>query len=284
MSMPYLHGDISREDADELLMRGGPSNGRFLLRTRPGKDGESEYILGVVFRDRPTHHLVSLGDDGKLMVNKRKYGNHTEIPKLLTYLSGPMVSGWPVQLTKGVATNGSLVAPNAVEVPPTPAAVVAAEPAPSVGAKEEEEEEEEDGPATPIATDQPRVALSPQTMRAEQEAQEARARANKAAENMAARRTELEALGSIHRQHNRAPLSPTSVVSAHTSFHSENSGPGEGSTMMRLNKSMAKVVIKLGARVSTLEAKVDQLTATLTQVLTSLDALARRTGNEASRV
>ena len=56
---------------------------------------------------------------------------------------------------------------------------------------------------------------------------------------------ELQALGQAQRNNANQYL-----VAGNTSE------TGEDSTLMRLNKSMAKVIIKLGARVTTLEAKV----------------------------
>lgn len=51
------------------------ADGRFLIRVRPEK--ENEYVLGVLFRGRPTHHLITPDTNGVLLVNRKQYGNCT---------------------------------------------------------------------------------------------------------------------------------------------------------------------------------------------------------------
>eukprot|EP00045_Choanoeca_perplexa_P022005 m.8098 g.8098 ORF g.8098 m.8098 type:complete len:66 (+) comp9035_c0_seq2:1035-1232(+) len=46
------------------------------------------------------------------------------------------------------------------------------------------------------------------------------------------------------------------LIAPGPSLNSSTTDGADESTLMRLNKSMAKVIIKLGARVTTLEAKV----------------------------
>ena len=58
---------------------------------------------------------------------------------------------------------------------------------------------------------------------------------------------DLQALENLQRSHGRTHPVPKA-----------GGNEGEESTLMRLNKSMAKVIFKLGARVTTLEAKVAQ--------------------------
>jgi hypothetical protein len=47
------------------------NNGAYLVRNR-GPPGE--LILALKFKDRPTHHLVKLGDTGFLTVNGKQFG------------------------------------------------------------------------------------------------------------------------------------------------------------------------------------------------------------------
>jgi hypothetical protein len=82
----------------------GKKDGRFLVRPREGKP--EEYVLGVVFRGRPTHHLVAKGDNGKILINKRSYGDCYTIREVILALAKPSVPGWPAQLLEGVGKDG----------------------------------------------------------------------------------------------------------------------------------------------------------------------------------
>ena len=87
----------------ELVKAAGLDNGRFLVRTRDGKPGE--YVLCVVFKGKPTHHLISKNEDGNLTVNKKTFGGHKKIADLVSELS-TKTAGWPVPLDKPVAREG----------------------------------------------------------------------------------------------------------------------------------------------------------------------------------
>ena len=63
----WLCGDISREAAEELVVSGGATDGDFLVRTRKTK---GQYVLCVVFKGKPTHHLIGTSEDGVLLINK----------------------------------------------------------------------------------------------------------------------------------------------------------------------------------------------------------------------
>lgn len=63
----YLHPTMSKAEADGLLQ--GKPDGTFLFRQR---DAEGQFILSVVYRTKPTHHLVAQTDkDSPFMVNKK---------------------------------------------------------------------------------------------------------------------------------------------------------------------------------------------------------------------
>lgn len=98
-SLPYLHVGIDKDEADgkalacfsrkcnadlrglqtlthafyqpleALLSQAGSEDGIFLLRSRPL---ENEFILGVMFRGKPTHHLIKGAGEGHFFVNKAK--------------------------------------------------------------------------------------------------------------------------------------------------------------------------------------------------------------------
>lgn len=96
---PWLHNKITREDAEALVTEAGLDDGRFLLRTREGKKGE--YVLCVVYKGKPTHHLCSKNEEGLYAVNKKTYGGHEKISALVAQLS-KKTAGWPVPLDKPV--------------------------------------------------------------------------------------------------------------------------------------------------------------------------------------
>jgi len=88
----WLKGAISREECEDLIKP--YENGKFCIRQRPDDDGE--YVLCVVYKGKPTHHLITT--NGGVKVNKKSYGGATTLEELVDVLSKPGVAGWPVQL------------------------------------------------------------------------------------------------------------------------------------------------------------------------------------------
>lgn len=104
----WLHGPISKSQSEELLTAdGSPKNGRFLIRKR---DATSEdLVLSLIFRDKPTQHLITRNDEGNLTVNKRAYGNFSAIGDLVAAISSdPIPKGWPVKLIEGIDKSGEV--------------------------------------------------------------------------------------------------------------------------------------------------------------------------------
>jgi hypothetical protein len=50
-----------------MLAAAGLADGRFLVRERAGYPGQ--YVLSIVYRTRPTHHLISF-DNGLVVVRR----------------------------------------------------------------------------------------------------------------------------------------------------------------------------------------------------------------------
>ena len=69
MAPPYVHADISREEAEERVTSMGSQNGIFLIRETGGKS-----MFCIIFKGKPTHHKITTDDDGFLLVNGKKYG------------------------------------------------------------------------------------------------------------------------------------------------------------------------------------------------------------------
>lgn len=72
---PYLWNDfITREDSEAKIA--GANDGTFLIRKRKEKEGQ--YIMALVYKGKPTHHLMQ-EVDGNWTVNNKAYGNNTTI-------------------------------------------------------------------------------------------------------------------------------------------------------------------------------------------------------------
>jgi len=95
----WLHGDISKEEASEIITKAGLDNGRYLVRSRAGK--KTEFVLSVVYKEKPTHHLISKVD-GNYLINKKSYGDHPKVSALIATLQKPGTPSWPVPLDKPV--------------------------------------------------------------------------------------------------------------------------------------------------------------------------------------
>jgi hypothetical protein len=106
---PWFHGNLEREDAEALMMA-NLTDGRFLVRLRA--EVPSDYVLGLVYKGKATHHLVQKNADGVLLVNKKQYGTHSTIEALIDALSSSTPPpGWPLRLGPAIpAAPGSVEA------------------------------------------------------------------------------------------------------------------------------------------------------------------------------
>ena len=101
----WMHGDLSKSGADELIKEGVPLNGRFLVRNRTGQPGE--YVLTLTYKQQATHHLIGRDEDNFITINRRRYGgNHTSLVDALRVLVQP-VAQWPQQLVDFVPRAGA---------------------------------------------------------------------------------------------------------------------------------------------------------------------------------
>jgi len=108
---PWLHGEeVTREKSESLLKAGGSvsasDDGRFLIRTR---EEEGQYVLALVFRGKPTQHLIAPNGDGNLTVNKKVYGSPTSDIETLVKNLSVKPPGWPVKLKEFIDTSEALV-------------------------------------------------------------------------------------------------------------------------------------------------------------------------------
>eukprot|EP00041_Stephanoeca_diplocostata_P030249 m.909370 g.909370 ORF g.909370 m.909370 type:complete len:552 (+) comp23720_c0_seq4:360-2015(+) len=99
----WLHGaDVSTSDADMLLAadNGYDEDGRFLIRE---VDAElDKYIIDVVYKGLPTHHVLEKNDDGLFEVNRSPLEEDVQsLEEVVQYLRIAR-SRWPVPLTSHV--------------------------------------------------------------------------------------------------------------------------------------------------------------------------------------
>eukprot|EP00042_Codosiga_hollandica_P056484 m.813709 g.813709 ORF g.813709 m.813709 type:complete len:847 (-) comp59361_c0_seq1:125-2665(-) len=130
----YVHPHIPRPEADALMKSAGTSDGIFFYRHRePGQDG---LILGVIFRNQPTYHLLKWDDaTGAFTINGKPLPECTTV-KLVTEYLRTKRAFWPVPLTTSIPYAGTSTAAStpAAPVVSSPPPVVAESPAPVVQA------------------------------------------------------------------------------------------------------------------------------------------------------
>ena len=123
---PWLHGKIDKAAAEALLLADGGADetGKFLVRS---KGAPGQYIVSVVFKGKPTHHMLSQEGSGDFTINKQPTGA-ASVPAAVEYLRSKRPK-WPLQLASGVPAGGAAAAPPPAAAP-TPAPAAAPEPAP----------------------------------------------------------------------------------------------------------------------------------------------------------
>lgn len=65
---------------EKVTEAGLETDGTFLVRTRDGKPGE--FVMCVVYKGKPTHHLVTPNAEGLLTVNKRTFADAKKITEV----------------------------------------------------------------------------------------------------------------------------------------------------------------------------------------------------------
>lgn len=97
MAPTYLFGDLSRVDAEAEVEKAGLEDGNFMVRSRAA--GKPGYVLCVVYKGKPTHHLMVPNEEGLITVNKKTYGGAKTLEQIIEVLRKP-ARGWPVPLKK----------------------------------------------------------------------------------------------------------------------------------------------------------------------------------------
>jgi hypothetical protein len=64
----------------ELFAANQAKDGMYLVRQRP--ENHAEYVLGVMFKGKATHHLVKADGSGNLLVNNKGMGGTQSVPEV----------------------------------------------------------------------------------------------------------------------------------------------------------------------------------------------------------
>eukprot|EP00049_Salpingoeca_infusionum_P008471 m.139684 g.139684 ORF g.139684 m.139684 type:complete len:1260 (-) comp14026_c0_seq2:430-4209(-) len=106
MAPSWLHDESIDKSQAEVLLN-GKQDGAFLFRARGG--GASGFIISVVYKGKPTHHLaVKPEGQSSFVVNKKSYGTAETVEQLAELLA-TKGTGWPAPLTQGIDVNGNAV-------------------------------------------------------------------------------------------------------------------------------------------------------------------------------
>jgi hypothetical protein len=67
----WMHSVLTKDSSKALVMESGGVDGTYLVWT---KAEGSQYVLTVVHKNNPTHHLMAKNADGYWAVSKKDYG------------------------------------------------------------------------------------------------------------------------------------------------------------------------------------------------------------------
>ena len=93
---------MDKEKANAVIqgLGGSAEQGTFFVYTRNAAN--NEYVLCLVYKNKPTHHLLRLDpDSGHWCVNKKAWGSKSRLDALIEQFYGD-VPGWPCRFTRAV--------------------------------------------------------------------------------------------------------------------------------------------------------------------------------------
>eukprot|EP00041_Stephanoeca_diplocostata_P031613 m.988954 g.988954 ORF g.988954 m.988954 type:complete len:1536 (+) comp23994_c0_seq4:216-4823(+) len=156
----FLHQNISKSQADELLLANGGSgtSGKFLVRSK-GSSGTS-FVLSVIYKGAPTHHILaqeSVG--GEFLLNKQPTGETTIAGVVQRYRTKQ--PKWPVPLTEGVSSGDDGGGSTASGTVTPPASTATAASATRASSPPPQQSTARSGRSTPRASAPPSRAASP---------------------------------------------------------------------------------------------------------------------------
>jgi len=129
---PYLHESLSQGDANMLLTEnnGLSISGKYLIRSVAKEDpADAEtFIVSVVYKKKPTHHVIARLDNGNLSITDRPTQCGT-LFELAEFLGKKQASiKWPVPLTEGLEPSSVAPPPLAAPVDESTASAAPIEP------------------------------------------------------------------------------------------------------------------------------------------------------------
>eukprot|EP00049_Salpingoeca_infusionum_P009044 m.150021 g.150021 ORF g.150021 m.150021 type:complete len:619 (-) comp14218_c0_seq1:274-2130(-) len=108
MAPSWVFPALTKSAAEEKVQNadGSYDDGTFLVRLR-GED-TTQFVLTLVFRKRPTHHLIQSTPEQLLTINGKLFGEFLDLDQLITRLQeSPPPPGWPVVLTTKIANESA---------------------------------------------------------------------------------------------------------------------------------------------------------------------------------
>lgn len=96
----WLHGDVSREESAKMVVDAANGDGTFLVRQT--EESPEKYYLCVLFKNKPTHHLIQRNHDGFYVINNKDFGEHLFMSDLIEQLDHKQPK-WPVGLVTPIA-------------------------------------------------------------------------------------------------------------------------------------------------------------------------------------
>merc|ERR1719272_1709704 len=96
---------MTKDEAAALLKsQGAGTDGSFFIRDR-GEGYPDEYVMCVIYRGNPTHHLI-VKKDGLFFINRKPTDESKTLSEMVEYLRAPGRPNWPVPL-KDHVPNGN---------------------------------------------------------------------------------------------------------------------------------------------------------------------------------
>lgn len=102
----FYHGKLGKKAAEQMLLAdsGSASQGKFLFRSK-ADDTETEFIISVIFKGKPTHHnMVRKSPADAFVVNGKLNTEAQSLEDAIQFLRTKR-KGWPLELSDGIVND-----------------------------------------------------------------------------------------------------------------------------------------------------------------------------------